>query len=83
MKNYTKKELIEKLNEQQTKLNMCIETLIGYASKGWNKKPAEMCLYAIGVEKIEWNPKTTSMPRHCCTGMTVDEWADVKNKGSK
>lgn len=60
MKNYTKQELIEKLNEQQTKLNMCIETLIDYASKGWNKKPAEMCLYAIGVEKdslIKIEPK--------------------------
>ena len=59
MKNYTKQELIKKLNEQQTKLNMCIETLIDYASKGWNKKPAEMCLYAIGVEKIEWSPNET------------------------
>lgn len=53
-KNYTKQELIEKLDEQQKKLNMCIETLIDYASRGFNKKPAEMCLYTIGVEKTEW-----------------------------
>lgn len=50
---YTKQELIEKLNEQQTKLNMCIETLIDYASKGLNKKPAEECLFKIGVERVE------------------------------
>lgn len=23
------------------------------------------------------------MHRHCCTGMTMDEWADVKRKESK
>ena len=52
--NYTKQQLIEKLNEQQDKLNAAIYTLIGYASKGFNKKPAEICLCAIGVEKKEW-----------------------------
>ena len=53
MNKYTKQELIDKLDEQQQKLNMAICTLIEYASNGWNKKPAEMCLYAIGVEKTE------------------------------
>ena len=51
MMEYTKKELIKKLDEQQKKLNMCIETLIIYASKGFNKKPAERCLLDIGVKK--------------------------------
>ena len=27
---------------------------------------------------IEKRP--TPMPLHCCTGMTMEEWADVKNK---
>lgn len=49
---YTKEELVKKLDEQQKKLNAAIECLIGYASKGWNKKPAEECLEKIGVKQI-------------------------------
>lgn len=49
---YTKKELVEKLNEQQEKLNKAINTLIDYASKGFNRRPASECLKDIGVQKI-------------------------------
>lgn len=51
MKEYTKKDLIEKLDKQQEKLNCCIKCLIDYASRGFNKKPAQKCLEEIGVEK--------------------------------
>ena len=53
-KKWTKKELVDKLNQQQEKLNEAIYTLIDYASKGFNKKPALKCLEKIGVERIEY-----------------------------
>ena len=54
LKKWTKKELVDKLNQQQEKLNEAIYTLIDYASKGLKKKPALKCLEKIGVERIEY-----------------------------
>ncbi len=37
---------------------------------------------SVSVTSLHHNieKRPTPMPFHCCTGMTIDEWADVKNK---